>query len=187
MGKIDLSINKESFELSDGAGTETLQVKCNTNWTILGLTGQDWIELGQTAGNGDADIPIKVKENFDDAERTVVLTVSAGSVGDNQYACRITQSGKELITLKMSTTELPTFAAAGGKQTVDVTCNGVWNAAVPTSINWLHITPTSGIGNATITVSCDAYSGNQDRLSVLTVTAGSKNPQHGSVVITQNY
>lgn len=183
----DLSINKESFELSDGAGTETLQVKCNTNWTILGLTGQEWIELGQTAGNGDADIPIKVKENFDDAERTVVLTVSAGSVGDNQYACRITQSGKELITLKMSTTELPAFAAAGGKQTVDVTCNGVWNAAVPTSINWLHITPTSGIGNATITVSCDAYSGNQDRLSVLTVTAGSKNPQHGSVVITQNY
>ena len=183
----DLKISQDKFNFSDAAGTQTLKVECNTNWSILGLTGNDWLELGQTSGNGNAEIPITVKENFDDGERTVQLTVSAGSVGDNQYTCHITQSGKQLITLKLSVTELPAFTAAGGTQKVNVTCDGVWNATNPTSIDWLHITPSSGIGNGVISISCDAYTGIQERLSVLTVTAGTKNPQHGSVVITQSY
>ena len=122
-----------------------------------------------------------------DAERTALLTISAGSTGDNTYAIEVNQSGKPLITLSLNTSELPAFTAAGGTQKVKVTCNGAWSASVPSSIDWLHISPTSGIGDAEISVKCDAYTGIQDRLSVLTVTAGSKNPQRGSVVITQSY
>lgn len=182
----DLQISQNTFNFNDAASTQTLKVTCNTNWSIVGMTGNDWLELGQTSGNGNAEIPITVKENFDDGERTVVLTVSAGNLGDNQFDCRITQSGKELITLKLSATELPAFAYTGGTQKVNVTCNGVWYATVPSSIGWLHISPSSGIGNGVISISCDAYTGTQERLSVVTVSAGTKNPQHGSIVITQS-
>ena len=182
----DLQISQNTFDFNDAASTQTLKVTCNTNWSIVGMTGNDWLELGQTSGNGNAEIPITVKENFDDGERTVVLTVSAGNLGDNQFDCRITQSGKELITLKLSATELPVFAYTGGTQKVNVTCNGVWYATVPSSIDWLHISPSSGIGNGVISISCDAYTGTQERLSVVTVSAGTKNPQHGSIVITQS-
>ena len=182
----DLKLSQNTFNFNDAASTQTLKVDCNTNWSIVGMTGNDWLELGQTSGNGSAEIPITVKENFDDGERTVVLTVSAGNLGDNQFDCRITQSGKELITLKLSATELPTFAYTGGTQKVNVTCNGAWYAAVPSSIGWLHISPSSGIGNGVISISCDAYTGTQERLSVVTVSAGTKNPQHGSIVITQS-
>lgn len=182
----DLQISQDAFNFNDAASTQTLKVTCNTNWSIVGMTGNDWLELGQTSGNGNAEIPITVKENFDDGERTVVLTVSAGNLGDNQFDCRITQSGKELITLKLSATELPVFAYTGGTQKVNVTCNGVWYATVPSSIDWLHISPSSGIGNGVISISCDAYTGTQERLSVVTVSAGTKNPQHGSIVITQS-
>lgn len=183
----DLKISQNSFDFTDVASTQTLKVNCNTNWVITGLSGVDWLELDQTSGNGDADVAFKVKESFDDAERTALLTISAGSTGDNTFAIEVNQGGKPLITLSLNTSELPAFAAAGGTQKVKVTCNGAWSATVPSSIGWLHISPTSGIGDAEISVKCDAYTGNQDRLSVLTITAGSKNPQRGSVVITQSY
>lgn len=183
----DLKISQEAFDFSDASSTQTLKVDCNTNWEIVGMTGADWLELGQTSGNGNAEIPITVKENFDDADRAVLLTVSAGNLGDNQFICRITQSGKQLITLTLSAAELPAFTNAGGTQKVKVSCNGAWSATIPSSISWLHISPTSGIGNGEVSITCDAYNGNQERLSVLTVTAGTKSPQRSNVVITQKY
>lgn len=184
----DLSINQEAFNFDDKEGTQTLTVKCNINWEIVGMTGIDWLEVGQTAGGeGTFDIPIKVKENFDDVDRTALLTVSAGSVGDNKFDVRITQSGKAQISLALSTYQLPVFAAAGGTEKVTVTCDGAWHAAVPESVQgWVHITPSSGVGNGEITVTCDPNATYQERLTVLTVTAGTQRPQRGEVAITQS-
>ena len=183
----DLSINQEAFNFDDKEGTQTLTVKCNTNWEIVGMTGIDWLEVGQTAGGeGSFDIPIKVKENFDDVDRTALLTVSAGSVGDNKFDIRITQSGKAQIALALSTYALP-VAAAGGVEKVTVTSDGAWHAAVPSSVQgWVHITPSSGIGNGEITVTCDPNASAQERFTVLTVTAGTQRPQRGEVTITQS-
>lgn len=182
----DLSINNQLFDFDDKEGTQTLTVKCNTNWEILGLTGYDWLEIGQTSGGaGEFEIPIKVKEIFDDAERAALFVVSAGSLGDNTFDVMVTQSGKPQISLALSTYALP-VAAAGGTQTIAVTCDGAWSAAVPASMGWVSISPSSGIGNGEITVTCDPYTSTQERLTVLTVTAGTQRPQRGDVVITQS-
>lgn len=182
----DLSINSQEFDFDDKEGTQTLTVKCNTNWEILGMTGVDWLELGQTSGGaGEFEIPIKVKETFDDAGRAALLMVSAGSLGDNTFDVMVTQSGKPQISLALSTYAL-SVAAAGGTQTITVTSDGAWSAAVPASMGWVSISPTSGIGNGEITVTCDANTSIQERLTVLTVTAGTQRPQRGDVVITQS-
>ena len=182
----DLSISSQEFNYDDKEGTQTLTVKCNTNWEILGLTGYDWLEIGQTSGGaGEFEIPIKVKEIFDDAERAALFVVSAGSLGDNTFDVMVTQSGKPQISLALSTYALP-VAAAGGTQTIAVTCDGAWSAAVPASMGWVSISPTSGVGNGEITVTCDPYTSTQERLTVLTVTAGTQRPQRGDVVITQS-
>ena len=182
----DLSISSQEFNYDDKEGTQTLTVKCNTNWEILGMTGIDWLEIGQTSGGaGEFEIPIKVKEIFDDAERVALLTVSAGSLGDNIFDVIVTQSGKPQISLALNTYAMP-VAAAGGTQTITVTCDGARSAAVPASMGWVSISPTSGVGNGEITVTCDANTSIQERLTVLTVTAGTQRPQRGDVVITQS-
>lgn len=182
----DLIISSQEFNYDDKEGTQTLTVKCNTNWEILGMTGIDWLEIGQTSGGaGEFEIPIKVKEIFDDAERMALLTVSAGSLGDNIFDVIVTQSGKPQISLALSTYAMP-VAAAGGTQTIAVTCDGAWSAAVPASMGWVSISPTSGVGNGEITVTCDANTSIQERLTVLTVSAGTQRPQRGDVVITQS-
>lgn len=186
----DLKITPEAFDFSDAAGTQTLKIECNTDWEILGIssllsTDTSWLKLSQMKGNGDAEVAISVSESFDDVERIAHLTVSAGNLGDNYYDLIITQQGKELITMTTNVNS-QTFAATGGTKKVTVKSNGAWQAAIPSGIGWIHITPTSGIGNGEINITCDAYTGgNQDRMTILTVTAGSKNPQRSDVTITQ--
>ena len=186
----DLSINQDVFEFSDVAGTQTLIVNCNTDWEILGimdLTDGDtnWLKLGQTSGSGNAEVPITVDETFDDADRYALLLISAGDLGDNILSFGIKQYGKQLITMSLDTIE-QTFSAAGGTKKVKVSSNGAWSAAIPTDISWVSITPTSGIGNGEITITCNPYTGaTLERLTTLTVSAGSKNPQRKDVIITQ--
>ena len=186
----DLSISQDVFEFSDAAGTQTLIVNCNTDWEILGimdLTDGDtnWLKLGQTSGSGNAEVPITVDETFDDADRYAQLLISAGDLGDNILSFTVKQYGKQLITVSLDTIE-QTFSAAGGTKKVKVSSNGAWSAAIPTDINWIHITPTAGIGNGEIAITCDPYPGaTLERLTTLTVSAGSKNPQRSDVVITQ--
>jgi len=186
----DLSISQDAFEFSDVASTQTLTVNCNTDWEILGvsdLSGADtnWLKLGQLSGSGNAEVSITVEETFDDADRYALLLISAGNLGDNILSVTVKQNGKQLITLSLDAVE-QTFTAAGGKKIVKVSSNGAWSAAIPTDISWVSITPTSGIGNGEITITCDSYTGaTLERLTTLTVSAGSKNPQRKDVIITQ--
>ena len=186
----DLSINQDAFEFNDIAGTQTLTVNCNTDWEILGvsdLSGADtnWLKLGQLSGSGNAEVSITVEETFDDADRYALLLISAGNLGDNILSVTVKQNGKQLITLSLDAVE-QTFTAAGGKKIVKVSSNGAWSAAIPTDISWVSITPTSGIGNGEITITCNPYIGaTLERLTTLTVSAGSKNPQRKDVIITQ--
>ncbi len=183
----DLSINKDVFEFSDATGTQTLTVNCNTDWEILGLSGDDtdWLKLGQLSGNGNAEVPITVDESFDDADRYAILLISAGNLGDNIFGITIKQKGKELITMSLDAIS-QTFTTAGGTKKVKVSSNGAWSATIPFGIDWVSITPTSGIGDGEITITCDPYNGAaQERLTTLTVSAGSKNPQRNDVIITQ--
>ncbi|SEM75816.1 Putative binding domain-containing protein, N-terminal [Prevotella sp. ne3005] len=186
----DLKISQNTFDFSDAAGTQTLKIECNTDWEILGISSlqaydTSWLKLSQLKGNGNAEVAISVLESFDDVERIARLTVSAGNLGDNYYNIAVTQQGKELVTMSTNVNS-QTFAAAGSTKKVTVTSNGAWTATIPEGISWAHITPTSGIGNGEISITCDAYTGgNQDRMTVLTITAGSKTPQRSDVTITQ--
>lgn len=186
----DLSISQDMFEFSDATSTQILTIKCNTDWEILGLSDPldddtNWLKLGQLSGNGDAQVPITVEECFNDTDRHDVLLISAGNLGDNIFAITIKQKSKELITLSLDALE-QTFTAIGGTKKVKISSNGAWNATIPFGINWVSITPTSGIGDGEITITCDPNKGaTLERLTTLTVSAGSKNPQRNDVIITQ--
>ena len=185
----DLSINEEVFEFDDNAGQKSLIISCNTNWEILGLSSTDWLKLEQTSGGaGVIEIPIIVNENYDDTNRAVTLTVSAGSIGDNCIDFMVTQTGKTNITLSVSNELLPIFPAEGGVQTVQVNSNAGWRAFVPsTAQDWVHIEPAFGFGNGEIQVRCDGYGvTTRDRMTVVIVTAGSLNPQQSDIFVQQS-
>ena len=100
---------------------------------------------------------------------------------------QVTQTGKTSISLAVSSNELDYFAPNGGSRTVSVTCNGAWRVYVPSSVSqWLHVEPASGVGNGEFSVFCEPYNDTaRDRMSLVIVTAGSKNPQQEDILIQQ--
>lgn len=179
-----VSINKEAFNFSDTGGSQSLVITSNASWSITGQAGADWLELGQTTGNtGTTEVPIRVKEAYDDASRSVRLTASAGG---QSVSFLVSQEGKTNITLSLSATELPKFAGDGGTQTITVTCNAQWHAYVPSSASWLRLEPSTGIGNGEIRVICDGNASVRDeRQATFIVTAGSKTVHQSNVLVKQ--
>ena len=179
-----LSVNKQAFTFYDDGGTQSLIIACNSNWTIEGLDGVDWLELGQTTGNsGTSEVPIRVKPAYDDMNRSVELTASSGTYKET-FA--IYQAGKTNITLSLSTAELPMFAGDGGTQTLTVTCNAQWHAYVPASASWIRLEPATGIGNGEIRVICDGNPSIRDeRQATFIVTAGAKTVLQSNVLVKQ--
>ena len=96
-----LSINQEVFNFTDEGGTQSLVIASNSDWTITGHEGISWLELGQTSGNtGTTEVPIIVKGAYDETNRSVELTATAGN---NKISFTITQEGKLSIILSVST------------------------------------------------------------------------------------
>ena len=179
-----LSINQEVFNFTDEGGTQSLVIASNSDWTITGHEGISWLELGQTSGNtGTTEVPIHLKEAYDDTDRTVELTVTAGN---NKISFTITQEGKLSIILSVSTNELPMFAGEGGSQTLSVTCNAAWYAYVPSSVSWIHLEPAFGFGNGDIRVICDRNPYRKERQTTFIVTAGTKIVLQSDILVKQD-
>ena len=179
-----LSINQEVFVFNDDGGTQSLVIASNSDWTITGHEGISWLELGQASGNtGTTEVPIHVKGAYDETNRSVERTATAGS---NKISFTITQEGKLSIILSVSTNELPIFAGEGDSQTLSVTCNAAWYAYLPASVSWVHLEPAFGFGDGEIQVTCDGNPSIVDeRHTTFIVTAGTKTVLQSDVLVNQ--
>ena len=178
-----LSINQEVFNFTDEGGTQSLVIASNSDWTITGHEGISWLELGQTSGNtGTTEVPIIVKGAYDETNRSVELTATAGN---NKISFTITQEGKLSIILSVSTNELPMFAGEGDSQTLSVTCNAAWYAYVPPTVSWIHLEPTFGFGNGDVRVICDRNPSEEERQTTFIVTAGTKIVLQSDILVKQ--
>ena len=185
----DLSISQAEYHFSEAGGLQNLVISSNTNWVIQGNTDVNWLELSQLSGSsGTSEISIKVPEATDDADRSVTLTIATGNLDGNKIDFRITQSGKSSISLSVNNSDLPSFASTGDTQTVSITCNAGWRVLIPETVqSWLHVEPSIGSGNAEIRISCDPYLETMnDRMSVVTIIAGAKNPHQCDIYIQQS-
>lgn len=179
-----LSINQEIFEFTNDGGTQNLVIASNSDWTITGHEGLSWLELGQTTGNtGSTEVPIRVKGAYDETNRSVELTATAGN---NQLSFTVTQGGRLDIILSVSPEELPEFEGEGGSQTLSVNCNAAWYAYLPSSVSWVHLEPAFGYGDGEIQVTCDGNPSIVDeRHTTFIVTAGTKTVLQSDVLVNQ--
>ena len=70
--------------------------------------------------------------------------------------------------LSVSQTAL-SFENGGGNQSVTLTANKVWTAS--SNQGWLRISPSSGDGNASLSVSCEANLTYDTRTGMITITS----------------
>jgi hypothetical protein len=171
-----LSLSQEALSVADTAGsTGTFDIGSTTEWHIT--SDQSWLQISDTLGMDDGTITLAAQENPDIVERLAVITVTG--MGVNSQTIIVTQAPKP--ALSVSTDNLSLGAAGGSMVSFDITSNTGWilNSDQP----WLVPGQLSGIGNASITLSAEANTGNAIREAVITVSGDRVTDQ--TIIITQ--
>lgn len=157
---------------------KSVTVTSSGKWTVS--SNQAWLTVtpaGTTTGNGS--VTIKAEANPAEAPRTAVVTVTCSDNTNWKKTINVTQAAHEL---KLSAETLSLASAANSKGSVGLTTTGPWKAT--SNQSWCTISPASGTGNGTISVTVTENTGTADRSATITVSCGNTNLQK-TVTVTQ--
>jgi hypothetical protein len=154
-----LSVSKNNLPFLSSGGDERVNVNTNAKtYSVGGATS--WCKVKEHEGY----FVVSCDENSTFTERTVVLTVTAGSLTER---INVRQEGKT-VTLTVSKEKL-SFSSSGGGEKISVSTNQ--NTFSPSDYpSWCTVKKNTGYFDIT----CSPNSGNEKRTGFIIVTAGNK-------------
>ena len=118
---LDSSISSSGVSFSNGNGEQSISFTASTDWTLSIAevrSGTSWCTPSATSGpKGDATVKFTVKENTEYDDRSVSVTIKAGTASKS---FKITQKGVDALLVTSSTFEVD---KAGGSIEVEVKSN----------------------------------------------------------------
>ena len=168
---ITFDVSNTSFSYSPEGGEMTFVVNTNAHW-IFSYAGTqdgelpDWLSLSPSEGVGTTEVTLTAARNPYDTSRSTTLVLRPSAV-NAPVTLSVTQ---EALTFNVTGDALQ-FGSDGGSMQMALTSNGEWTAiAKPTS--WFSVTPSSGKGSATLTVTAQPNDNKNTRQGELTVSCG---------------
>jgi hypothetical protein len=172
-----LSVDKTGIPFDKDAGNQSIAVTSNAAWTAAVNTAATWCTVSPASGTGNGTLTVSVAENPMAAARAATVTLTAGTL---TRTVAVTQAGGD-ATLSVDRTGIP-FDKNAGSQSIAVTSNAAWTAAVNTAATWCTLSNASATGNGTLTVTVTANPVAIQRAATVTLTAGTLTKQ---VAVTQ--
>jgi mannan endo-1,4-beta-mannosidase len=160
-----LTVSTTTASLAAAASSATFTITSNVSWTVT--DNQSWLSVSPASGSNNATVTISATANTSASSRSGSVTVTGGSL---TRTIAVTQSGTTASTLTVSASTL-SLAAAASSGSVGISSNVSWS--VTDDQSWLSASPSSGTGNATLTLSATANTGTSGRTGTVTVTGGS--------------
>ena len=159
-----LSVSDKAVNFASDANLDkVITVTSNQAWTVT--CDADWLTIEPKSGEGDGTFKITAKANSAFTERTVDVKVASATLSE---VVKVTQVANT-PSLSLVPTEIE-FTSEGGEESFAITSNADWSVSVPEN-DWLTVSPVSGNGAGTVTVTAAAYNGLEPRNVELTVTA----------------
>jgi hypothetical protein len=159
-----LTVNQKELEgIHEGPDSYSLTITSNTAWTAKKSTA-DWLTVSPTTGQGNGTITVTVTRNAVTQSRSATITVTAGGL---EEIVPVIQAGAT-PSLEINGTKNVTAIAAS--YPIAITSNVAWTAQSDAA--WLTVSPTTGQGNGTISVSVTENTAQQPRSATVTVKAG---------------
>ena len=136
---LDNGIVTNGLSFGVAQGEQSVSFTTNTNWTLsiaATTSGSTWCKASATSGSkGTANVKFTVTENTDYDDRSVSVTIKAGTASKT---FTITQKGADALLV---TTKKYEVAQAGGKIEVEVKANIEYQLAVSeTAKDWIKET-----------------------------------------------
>ena len=115
----------------------------SVGWTIV--SDQTWAVVSPLSGTGSSTVTVTCAANPNAATRSATLTLGS-------QTCTLTQTAAPAVTTIPATASAS--YAANSTASIAVTSNTTWSAS--SSQTWAVVSPLSGSGNGTLTVTCAA-------------------------------
>ena len=158
-----LTIDKDRFVVDQSAGSESVVITSNTEWSIK--SPANWITLDPESGTGDATVTITFTDNPDLTERTAVITVCSPDLPDQSI--EVIQSGRAgNLSVDRPLIEVDAPASI---ETFEIMADVDWT--IEANVNWLSFSPDNGSGDGTITLDINTNIDANERTGVITVSS----------------
>jgi Leucine-rich repeat (LRR) protein len=158
-----IAIDKTAITAGDGAGSHTIDVTANAEWTAQ--SNAEWLTVSPASGAGDGTVTVTIERNTFTEGRTGTVTLRAGLL---VKTLTVTQASAPSLEIDKTTISTGTGVDS---HTLAVTANTAWTAQ--SNVSWVTLSPASGTGNGTINVTAEANTSTEGRTATITITIGS--------------
>ena len=153
-------MNLQSLTFNESGGDTKIFIHGTVQWNVS--ADIEWIKISSTNGSGNNTITVTADANNTASSRTGVITFT---YGNSKTTVNVTQTG-EAVRLNVEPSSI--FVNANGtSESITISSNTSWS--IKAADSWVTCSPSSGSGNATVTVSATPYSMGT-RYSSLTIT-----------------
>ncbi|MEO1053902.1 MAG: BACON domain-containing carbohydrate-binding protein [Bacteroidota bacterium] len=163
---VDISGGSQNGVASSGF-TFSRSITSNTSWTI---STPSWVTASPSSGTGSRSVTFTVSSNQSVGTGTRSGTISiATTVGSASDSFGITQN-QTAPFLNILGGNISGLSANGGSVTRTIDSNVSWS--VSDNAGWLTVSPTSGSGDRTLTITAQTHVSGLSRSATVTVTGG---------------
>lgn len=155
-----LYIEAEQSSITFGSKIEskTLSIKSNTSWSVI--SKPNWISISKDHGEGNENITLTSEDNPNTTPRSGEIVIDQQGL-TVQARVEIIQEGKSLS----ADVQLLEFSDKASKMNFNLTADTPWTST--NSATWFNSTPTTGNGNATVTVSVEENTAVVERTGII--------------------
>ncbi|NBO65279.1 MAG: hypothetical protein EBU88_10630, partial [Acidobacteria bacterium] len=162
-----LTVNPATVSFESASGSSPLTIESSGTWTAQELL--DWVTLSKSSGNGNDTVNVSVTASQSLQDRSGAITFSSGSI-----TRLVNVSQKKFVPALTVSASTLSLAATGGTQTLTISSNTAWS--VSDNADFVTVTPVSGTGNGSLTVTCQPNILTQSRSALITLTASGVAP-----------
>lgn len=159
-------LNKDSIGFSKEGGQNDFSIETSESWVISDTS--DWITTSIDSGNGNAVVVVTVAPNPSYQPRFSFIFVK---IGTSVEKVKIFQQATPFVDSLALDNDSLFYERTGGGKSLTISSNTSW--VLSGNASWINVAPSSGSGNATVSVTVSANTGFIERSTAIFVTAGS--------------
>ena len=172
-----LKVEGGNIEIRANEETKEVAITADCAWTVT-YDGGDYgnaLTVQPLKGNGNGVLVITTNQNasMSDRNASIVLT----SDGGLKQKINIRQTSSDPgMTITKNLYEFDAIPSAS--QLLTITSNTNWSITMPSGVDWLHLSQTSGNGGSSaVEITCDEIQTDADRSATFTIQYGSNSTE----------
>ncbi|MBR6852491.1 MAG: BACON domain-containing protein [Prevotella sp.] len=168
-----LKVEGGNIEIRANEETKDVAITADCAWTVT-YDGGDFgskLSVQPLKGNGNGTLVITTDQNTTLSDRIATITLTSDGGLQQKISVRQTSSDPGMTVTK-SLYEFDAIPSAS--QLLTITSNTNWNIVMPSGVDWIHLSSTSGsTGSTPVDITVDEIQTDADRSAIFTIQYGS--------------